>query len=102
MNTETAAESLPLLSPLEARILGCLVEKHATTPEAYPLTANAVVLACNQKTNRDPVMEAEPGDVGHALRAMEERGLVRSEHGARARRYACDCRNRPIMPCWNA
>jgi uncharacterized protein YceH (UPF0502 family) len=88
MNTESVtAPALPILSPLEARILGCLVEKQATTPEAYPLTANAVVVACNQKSNRDPVMEAEPGEVGHALRAMEQRGLIRSDHGARARRY---------------
>lgn len=76
-----------LLTPMEARIVGSLVEKEATTPEAYPLTANAVVLACNQKTNRDPVLELEPGEVGHALRELEGRGLVRSVHGARAQRY---------------
>lgn len=75
------------LSPVEARILGSLVEKEATTPEAYPLTANAVVLACNQKNNRDPVLELEAGEVGHALRELESRGLVRSVHGARAQRY---------------
>lgn len=76
-----------LLTPVEARILGSLVEKEATTPEAYPLTANAVVLACNQKSNRDPVLELESGEVGHALRELESRGLVRSVHGARAQRY---------------
>ena len=79
--------ALPPLSAVEARILGALVEKEATTPEAYPLTANAVVLACNQKNNREPVMELEAGEVGHALRAMEGRGLVRAVHGARAQRY---------------
>lgn len=88
MQTETADDSaLPLLSTVEARILGCLVEKQATTPEAYPLTANAAVLACNQKTSREPLMELESGEVGHALREMEQRGLVRSIHGARAQRY---------------
>lgn len=75
------------LTATQARILGCLVEKEATTPESYPLTANAVILACNQKTNRDPLMELEPGDVGHSLREMENLGLVKSVHGARAQRY---------------
>ena len=76
-----------ILSPVDARILASLVEKEATTPEAYPLTANAVQLACNQKNNRDPVMALEAGEVGHALRDLESRGLVRSVHGARAQRY---------------
>ena len=84
---DTAAPGPALLTPAEARILGSLVEKEATTPEAYPLTANAVVLACNQKTNRDPVLELERGEVGLALRELEGRGLVRSVHGARAQRY---------------
>ena len=84
---DAAAPAPPLLTPMEARIVGSLVEKEATTPEAYPLTANAVVLACNQKSNRDPVLELEPGEVGHALRELEGRGLVRSVHGARAQRY---------------
>lgn len=82
--TDTALETL---SAIEARILGCLIEKQATTPENYPLTANAVVLACNQKTARDPVLELEPGAVGHALRELEGRRLVLANHGARAQRY---------------
>jgi hypothetical protein len=81
------AHDLQLLNAIEARILGALIEKEATTPEAYPLTANAVVLACNQKNNRDPVMDLEPGEVGHALRELEGKGLIRSVHGARAQRY---------------
>ncbi|OYT96499.1 MAG: hypothetical protein CFE49_06960 [Pseudomonas sp. PGPPP3] len=68
-------ESLPSQNPLaaepltsiEARVLGCLIEKQATTPETYPLTLNAVVLACNQKTSREPVLNLSPGEVGHAL-----------------------------------
>jgi uncharacterized protein YceH (UPF0502 family) len=79
--------ALETISAIEARILGCLVEKQATTPEQYPLTANAVQVACNQKNNRDPLMELEPGEVGHALREMEGKGLVRSVHGSRAQRY---------------
>lgn len=86
-DTSTGAPALAQIDSIDARILGSLIEKEATTPEAYPLTANALVLACNQKNNRDPVLELEPGDVGHALRVMEERGLVRSVHGARAQRY---------------
>jgi len=79
--------SLLLLSPIEARLLGCLVEKAATTPEVYPLTLNAAQLACNQKTNRDPLMNLEPGAVGHALREMEDKGLVKVVHNSRALRY---------------
>src|SRR5688500_14878772 len=75
------------LSAIEARILGCLVEKQATTPETYPLTENAVLVACNPKTNREPVMELAVGEVGHALRELTGRGLVRVVDGARARRY---------------
>jgi len=81
------AASLPQLSAVEARILGSLIEKEATTPEQYPLTQNAVQLACNQKTSREPQMNLQPGEVGHALRQMEERKLIRSVHGSRAQRY---------------
>lgn len=77
-----------ILSTIEARILGCLVEKEATTPDAYPLTLNSLVVACNQKTSRDPLMTLYPGDVEHALRQMEVRGLVRSQHSARTGRYS--------------
>ncbi|HNV84025.1 MAG TPA: YceH family protein [Arenimonas sp.] len=76
-----------LLSAIEARILGCLIEKEATTPEQYPLTLNAIHLACNQKTNREPITEFSLGDVGHSMRQLDPRGLVRSQHGARAERY---------------
>jgi uncharacterized protein YceH (UPF0502 family) len=87
MDEGTDDAALQTITPIEARILGCLIEKQATTPDAYPLTANAVQVACNQKNNREPLMELEPGDVGHALREMEGKGLVRSVHGARAQRY---------------
>ncbi len=88
MLTESTETQGPvLLNAIEARILGSLVEKEATTPEGYPLTANAVVLACNQKTSREPVMELQPGAVGHALRELETRRLVRAVDGARAQRY---------------
>ncbi|MDX1626042.1 MAG: YceH family protein [Wenzhouxiangellaceae bacterium] len=83
-------DALPLDPPLsaeEARVLGCLIEKEATTPENYPLTVNATVSACNQKTSREPVMELESGRVGMALRKLEQRGLADSEYGARAERW---------------
>ncbi len=77
----------PLLDATEARVLACLIEKEATTPEQYPLTANAVQVACNQKTGREPILDLEAGAVGHALRTLEDKRLVRSIHGARAQRY---------------
>ena len=81
------SEPTALLSAIEARILGCLIEKEATTPEQYPLTLNAIHLACNQKTNREPIMDLSLGEVGHCMRQLDPRGLVRSQHGARAERY---------------
>jgi len=75
------------LSAVEARVLGCLVEKEATTPDAYPLTLNATTTACNQKSSRDPVMKLEPGRVGQALRELERKGLVRHQFSSRAERY---------------
>jgi uncharacterized protein len=85
------ASNLPLNPPLEAeeaRVLGCLIEKESATPESYPLTQNATVTAANQKTSRHPVMKLDPGRVGQALRKLEQRGLVKSDFGARATRYA--------------
>lgn len=80
--------ALELLNPTEARILGCLVEKQSLTPDVYPLTENAIVTACNQKTSRDPMLQLEPGEVAHALRGMEGRRLVRvAPSSQRARRY---------------
>ncbi|QKE62676.1 DUF480 domain-containing protein [Aquipseudomonas campi] len=75
------------LSAIEARILGCLIEKQATTPETYPLTVNAVVLACNQKTSREPLMSLTEGQVGQGLRSLEGRGLSRLVMGGRADRW---------------
>jgi uncharacterized protein YceH (UPF0502 family) len=77
----------PTLSPTEARALGCLIEKEATTPDAYPLTVNATVVAANQKTSREPVMSLNPGDVQHALRQLEGHGLARQQFSSRAVRY---------------
>jgi uncharacterized protein YceH (UPF0502 family) len=86
--TEPAAAERVVMTAVEARVLGCLIEKAATTPDVYPLTLNALQLACNQKTSREPVMHVELGDIGHALHSLQEKQLARVEHGARALRYA--------------
>jgi uncharacterized protein YceH (UPF0502 family) len=88
MSSESVNESggVPLTA-VEARTLGCLIEKQAITPEAYPLTLNALVLACNQKTSREPVLNLSPGQVGQALRSLEGRGLARLVMGSRADRW---------------
>jgi len=67
-----------VLSEVEARVLGALVEKEITTPEYYPLSLNALVNACNQKSNRDPHMNLNEGEVQRALRQLNELGLARS------------------------
>jgi len=66
------------LTPVEARVLGCLVEKEITTPEYYPLSLNALVNACNQKSNRDPVMTLDEDSVRQALRSLSDRFYARS------------------------
>lgn len=84
-NTESAES--PVLSPEEARVLGCLIEKEATTPDIYPLTVNAAHSAANQKTARDPVMALDPGAVHHTLRQLEQKGLAKQVFSTRAERY---------------
>jgi uncharacterized protein YceH (UPF0502 family) len=69
------------LSNVEARVLGSLVEKENTTPEYYPLSLNALVNACNQKSNRDPVMTLDEEAVRQALRSLSDQAMVRSAGG---------------------
>ena len=86
--TDTPAPlPVPVLDAAQMRVLGCLVEKEATTPETYPLTVNAAQTAANQKTARDPVMNLDAGTVQHALRQLEAMGLARQHFSARAERY---------------
>jgi len=66
----------PQLTAIEARILGCLIEKEITLPDYYPLTLNALVSACNQTTNRDPIMSLDEGAIQRALENMKTRGWV--------------------------
>jgi uncharacterized protein YceH (UPF0502 family) len=82
--------SRPLeLSDAEVRVLGCLVEKQRTTPDSYPLTLNSLRLACNQATNRDPVLDLDEGTVREAAQRLGRRGLARftSGQGSRAAKY---------------
>jgi len=75
------------LTPIQTRLLGCLMEKKETTPDQYPLTLNALRNACNQKTSRYPVVSYSEGEVGHTLRELEALDLVREEWGARVPKY---------------
>jgi uncharacterized protein YceH (UPF0502 family) len=75
------------LAPEEIRVLGCLVEKEATTPEVYPLSTNALRLACNQRSSRDPVLDYDEGQVTAALVSLRERGLARTVRGEGSRVY---------------
>jgi len=77
------------LNPVEIRVLGCLIEKQRTTPDVYPLTLNALRLACNQSTNRDPVVEYDEMTIRGALERLARRRYVRlaSGHTTRATKY---------------
>lgn len=79
-----------LLTPVEARVLGVLVEKAKTTPDAYPLTLNGLTTGCNQKTSREPVMDLTDSEILATLDALRQRNLVVETYGASGRvpRYA--------------
>ncbi len=87
------AAALPLLSPLEIRVLGVLAEKQLTTPDYYPLSLNALIAGCNQKSSRDPVMSVGEDEAQGALDALKERKLVTNSWGASRRvvRYSHNC-----------
>jgi hypothetical protein len=77
--------TLPLLTPTEARVLGVLIEKSKTTPDAYPLTLNSLAAGCNQKTSREPVMNLSESEVQSTLEALRHRVLVMENYGASGR-----------------
>jgi uncharacterized protein len=79
----------PTLTAAETRVLGCLLEKQSTTPDAYPLSLNALRLACNQSTNRDPVVDYDDATIRNALDRLQRKGLTRlaSGAGSRAAKY---------------
>ena len=80
--------TLPLLSLLETRVLGVLVEKERTVADTYPLSLNSLTSGCNQKTNREPVIEASEAEVQAAVDALKARTLVIESSGARVARYS--------------
>ncbi len=79
---------LPELSLLETRVLGTLFEKQHTVPDSYPLTLNALVAGCNQKTSRSPVMEASEAEVQAGLDSLKSRNLAIESSGGRVARYS--------------
>lgn len=76
------------LNEIQARAVACLMEKQLATPEQYPLTQNSLLLGCNQKTNRNPVMSLSSGELGHSLNELEADGWIGVDSGSRASRYA--------------
>jgi uncharacterized protein YceH (UPF0502 family) len=82
------ANALPALSLLETRVVGVLFEKKHTVPDTYPLTLNALVSGCNQKTSRSPVMDASEAEVQAAIDALRGYNLVIESSGGRVARYA--------------
>src|ERR1700710_473233 len=75
------------LSPIQLRVLGSLIEKEITTPENYPLSLNALINACNQRSSRDPVLDLDEESVRQALHALEELGLTSPYRDARVTKY---------------
>ncbi|EHR71120.1 hypothetical protein BurJ1DRAFT_2281 [Burkholderiales bacterium JOSHI_001] len=86
------------LTPLEARVLGVLVEKQATVPDTYPLSLNSLVAGCNQKTARDPVINATESDVQVALDGLRSISLVFESSGGRVTRWEHNAARGLIVP----
>lgn len=77
----------PMLTTIEARVLGSLMEKQLTTPDAYPITLNSLVLACNQKTSREPVSNYESGELQRCASQLQDKNWITVDYSARAARY---------------
>ena len=80
-------DSDPMLSEMQARVLGSLMEKQMTTPDYYPLTLNALLAACNQKSSRNPVMNLTQQQVGSVISELRHEGLITANSLSRADRY---------------
>jgi uncharacterized protein YceH (UPF0502 family) len=89
---------LPIFSPLDARVLGVLIEKEKTVPDTYPLSVNTLTLGCNQKTARDPVMSASESEVLLAIDRLKEYSLIIESSGGRVMRYAHNTRRAFKLP----
>ena len=77
----------PVLSPIEARVLGTLMEKARTVPDSYPLSLNSLLLGCNQKTSREPLMELDEAQVAEAVANLRAQGLVHETSGGRTTKF---------------
>jgi uncharacterized protein len=84
-NSRCIIRRVPILSPIEIRVLGSLIEKQITTPEYYPLTLNALTAACNQKNNRNPVTSFSDSEVEDGLYSLREKNLAYVFHGSTSR-----------------
>jgi len=85
---EQQATEPAYFTAMEARAIGALMEKHLTTPNNYPLTLNSLCNACNQKSNREPVMKLTEGQVGHTINVLVERKLARIDYGDRSNKIS--------------
>jgi uncharacterized protein YceH (UPF0502 family) len=81
------SDAWPILSATERRVLGVLVEKAKTTPDAYPLSLNSLVTGCNQKSNREPIMNLDDVEIEDALSALQKKGLAGKITGSRVERW---------------
>ena len=82
-----SAPSWPMLTIVERRVLGVMVEKAKTTPDAYPMSLNGIVTGSNQKSNRDPILNLTEDDVENTLRALQPKGFVTRIQGGRVERW---------------
>jgi len=87
-NKEEQASKPAYFTALQARVIGSLMEKHLTTPNNYPLTINSLSNACNQKSNREPVMNLTEGQVGHTVNELVERKLAGIDYGERSNKIS--------------
>lgn len=86
-SNHSASTDEPMLTATEARVLGSLMEKQLTTPDAYPLTLNSLLLACNQKTSREPVSNYQQGEVQHCVSQLQDKNWLTVDYSGRAARY---------------
>ena len=86
--TTAAVPEHTVLTPIEARVLGTLMEKARTVPDSYPMTLQALLAGCNQKTSREPVMALDDASLVAAIDNLKTLELVRESHGGRAARFA--------------
>lgn len=93
-NSETEQTQAPQLLEIELRVLGVLMEKQLTTPDAYPLTLNSIISACNQKSSREPISNHQQGEIARTLQALEDRNFIRRERGSRSDKYEQQLMNR--------